>query len=574
VLYLAEVQKQKTGFIGAVKAEIKLLAYQRADQSWIPVSGEEVIPTEEANNFNTGALVLADVNANRQLQRIQEAGRPLISILQNFSRQLEKSKNQEEEIEQWKESLKYQSEEMNQRQMEMEVRLEQLEQREEELKQLEAQQQVISTEREKVARLQQEIERNRRELEGAWDHLRGEQRRLGEKQSGFQQSGLDEATVRQIQELLDRLSSGITTTLSVGQELNLAFELVESLQATLNPHWQRLEEQRPTADQHQAEVDSQTIALQNSKQEWQQAQNSLEQNKAALQVQTNLLKSKQDYVQILNLQLHNQEDLYQQIYCLIQPACDILFSQKVDLEALEKMPLDQLQQMVQDLHRDWQNAYHFVNEQEEELRYKQQAINELQAQLSQANDHDQTNLEIELADEQDSYRFLHQTLVGQRQNLQERKDILRQHKIILWQRQGINPVDRQEEYKVDLEPILGQIQAQRQQQMQELQKLEQEIEQMRSSIDQVQRTIDHQVHEQEMKWQELQSLEQHLLSLRTVTADCWGQVNLYQEMLRPFQDSLDGLRNKLQTIAATLDQSQQPGDYQLEVISQIRQLFL
>jgi chromosome segregation ATPase len=121
---------------------------------------------------------------------------------------------------------------------------------------------------------------------------------------------------------------------------------------------------------------------------------------------------------------------------------------------------------------------------------------------------------------------------------------------------------------------LGQIQAQRQQQMQELQKLEQEIEQMRSIIDQVQRTIDHQVHEQEMKWQELQSLKQNLLSLRAVTAECWGQVNLYQEMLRPVQDNLDRLRNKLQAIATTLEQAQQPGDYQLEVITQIRQLFL
>jgi len=36
------------------------------------------------------------------------------------------------------------------------------------------------------------------------------------------------------------------------------------------------------------------------------------------------------------------------------------------LDALEKMPLDQLEQIVQDLQRDLKNASHFVNEQEEE----------------------------------------------------------------------------------------------------------------------------------------------------------------------------------------------------------------
>lgn len=179
MLYLAEVQKQKTGFMGAAKAEIKLLAYQRADQSWCPVTGEEIVPAEEANNFNSGGLVLADLNANRQVQRIQEAGRPLVSILQNLSRQMEKAKSQEEEIEQWKESLKYQSEEMNRRHLEMEARLEQLEEMEEQFKQL---------------------------------------------QSSPQQLRLEEVTVNQVEELLDRLSSGSTPAMAVRQELNVVWK--------------------------------------------------------------------------------------------------------------------------------------------------------------------------------------------------------------------------------------------------------------------------------------------------------------------------------------------------------------
>lgn len=521
MLYLAEVQKQKT-FIGALKTEIKLLAFQRTDSSWNPVQAEEVIPAEEASNFNAGALVLADLNANRQVQRIQEAGRPLVSILQTFSRQLEKNKGQEEEIEQWKESLRFQSEEMNRRHMEMEARLEQLEQIEQEYNQL---------------------------------------------QSNPPQPGLDETTVSQVEELLNRLSQG-TPTASVRQELNFVLELVETQQATLNPHWQRLDEQKQAAEQKQVEVDRQALMLQNNFQEWQISQKALEENKVNLQLQTTNLKNKQDYAQILSTQLRSQEDLYQQLYSLIQPLDQIIFIQQVDLTALEKMPLEQLQQVVQNLRRDWENASHFVHEQEEELRLKQEAIDELQAQLSNALD--RTSLEAELADERDSYEFLHQTLVGQRQNLQNRKETLRQHQSVLWQRQGISIGSRQEDYKLDLDPVLSQIQTQKQQQLHAHKKLEQEIEQLHSSIDLAQSMLDRQTEEQERKWQELQNCLQELLSLRAMVAEYWGRVNLYQEMLRPVQDSLDQLRQKLQGIAGILSQSQETG-HQREAIEQIRQ---
>lgn len=524
MLYLAEVQKQKT-FIGTPKAEIKLLAFQRADSSWNPVQPEEVIPAEEANNFNAGALVLADLNANRQVQRVQEAGRPLVSMLQTFSRHLEKAKCQEGEIEQWKESLRFQSEEMSRRQMEMEARLEQLEQIEEEYKQL---------------------------------------------QSNPPQSGLDQTTVSQVEELLEVLSQS-TPTASVPDELNFALEIVETGQATLNPHWQKLEEQKHSTEQQQSEVDRQALIVQTSKQEWQQAQKALEQNKIALQAQIGELKSKQDYAQSLSTQLRSQEDLYQQLYRLIQPVDQILFIGEVDFEALEKMSLEQLQQVVQELHRDWENASGFVHEQEEELTLKQQTIDELQEVLSKASEEDRPNIAAELADERDSYEFLLQTLVGQRQNLQERKDTLRQHQSVLWQRQGISIGNRQQDYKLDLDPILSQFQTQKQHQMLALKKFEQEISQICSSIDQMQAKLANQEQEQEMKWQQLQTSEQELLCLRGVTAESWGRVNLYQEMLRPVQDSLDGLRQKLQAIAQLFEQSQVTRNHQSEAIAQIRQ---
>lgn len=522
MLYLAEVQKQKT-FIGTLKTEIKLLAFQRTDQSWNPVQTEEVIPTEEGSNFNAGALVLADLNANRQIQRVQEAGRPLVSILQSFSRQLEKSKGQEDEIEQWKESLRFQSEEMSRRQMEMEARLEHLEQIEQKYNQI---------------------------------------------QKNPPQPGLDRKTLSQVEELLERLSQG-TPSASVQHELNLALEIVENQQAILNPHWQRLEEHQHKASQQQSEVDAKALSVQTGFQEWQQAQQALAENKAALQVQITELKTKQDDAQSLNIQLRNQENLYQQLYRLVQPVDQLLFTEEVNLAALEKMPLEQLQQVLQQLHRDWENASRFVHEQEEELRLQQQTIDELQEQLNRASEHDRARIEAELADEKDSYEFLHQTLVGQRESLQQRKDTLRQHQSVLWQKQGISTTSRQEDYKLDLDPILSLIQTQKQQLSQDLKKLEQEIEQMRSYINQAQGKFDHEAHEQQIKWEQLQSWEQELLSLQGTTAEGWGRVNLYQEMLRPIQDSLDGLRQKLIDLASMFDA--QAIDSQSNAIAQIRQ---
>ncbi len=77
-----------------------------------------------------------------------------------------------------------------------------------------------------------------------------------------------------------------------------------------------------------------------------------------------------------------------------------------------------------------------------------------------------------------------------------------------------------------------------------------------------------------MKREELQTMEQNLLSLRTTTAQSQGQLNLYQQALQPIQDSLDGLRQKLQGVSESLAEVQQIGDSQLQAINQMRQVIL
>jgi chromosome segregation ATPase len=573
VLYLAEVQKQKTGPFGS-RTVLQLLACQRTDQSWSTVPGEETLPAEEASRLNEGALVIVNLGNNRQVQgEIEPAGGRLASILQTFSRLVEKSKSQEEEIEQWKQSLTYQSQELNRREMEMEARLEQLQAMEEEFERLEQQRQELESVQEETARLREEFDRNRQELEGAWAHLRGEEQKLEELQAQVQSSvGLDESQARAIQEILERLSGAIAPTSNVREQLNLAFEVINAQQSLLDQHWQELEQQQAQSSRLQAEVDRQGEELGNRKRELQQTESSLEQAKAELKVQHNALEMKQESAHMLSLQLRTQDELHQQLARLATTSAGVTISQKVDIEALEQMPLGELQELVQNLQQELEKVMRFVNDQEEELTFQRQAVQELQARINEASEYDRIALETELTDEQDRYQLLDESLVGSRRNLREREEILNQHVRVLRRRQGVvesNPSDNAN--KIDLGPVLNQLEAQRQQQEAQLQKLEKQIEQMRLSTSQAEEMIRHQTSEHEHKQQELQSLEQNWQSVKESAAELSAQVKVYQETLQPRQDGLNEIRQKLETIAEDLNQIQATGDYQLQAIAELQQ---
>ncbi|MEB3182239.1 MAG: pilus motility taxis protein HmpF [Nostocaceae cyanobacterium] len=572
MLYLAEVQKQKGGLLGGGKAELKLLACQRTDQSWSNVSGDDILPLDDASKLTDGALVMVELNpTNRQIQRIQEAGRQVANFLQNLSRHVEKYKLKEEEIDQWKQSLTFQAQELNRREMDLEVRQEAVQQREEDLERLEAQQQQVESRLEEVGRLREEIDRKTNELEGAWEHLRGEQRRLEESQAAVSTGTLlDEQQSQKIQELLDSLSRGVAPVETVREQLNLAFELLEHQQSILTLHWQQLQQQRMSAQQQQDEINRLTPNFEARQNEWQQAQNSLDEAKAELRVHSSVLGRKQEYAQMLAVQVRNLEELYQQMYRVAETSAYVKITPKVDTEALEKMPLEELQYRVQDLQRDLQKCSSFVNDQEEELKYQQQTIAELQAKLNQASDSQRGNIEAELAEEQDRYQMLNETLVGQRRNLREWEENLYEHQAIMLRRQG-QPVNGLDDKKIDLGSILVQIEVQRQQKSEELQHLEREIEQMRASLEQAQRIIDIQSTEQQRHQQELQTVEQNLLLTRITASELWGRVHLYQESLQPIQDCVDGLRQKMDAMASGLIHVQQTGDDQMQTISQMQQ---
>ncbi|WP_287313880.1 pilus motility taxis protein HmpF [Moorena sp. SIO1G6] len=574
MLYLAEVRKQKTGFMGRAQAELKLLAFQRTDQSWNKVSGEEVLPTEQANNFGDGALVIVNLSGNRQIQgTIEAAGGRLVNLLQNFSRLLEKSKNQEEEIEQWKQSLTYQSQELNRREMEMEARLEQMQTMEEDFSRIEQQRQELESTQAETAKLRQELERKSKELEGAWEQLRGQQLRLEEQVSEGQYSvGLDAQQAGVIQQLLNRLSGGLESTQSVWEPLNQALEVVKHQHSVLDTHWQQLNEQRLLAQKLEADVEGHGEEVQHQTQKLQQLQASCEQANREMQVQQTNLEIKLESARMVSLQLQTQQQLYQELARMAATSGDVKISQMVDIAALEKMPLGELQDIVQNLQQDLEKVVRFVNDQEEELTLQHQGIEELQEQIRVASEYDRISLETQLADEQDRYQMLDRTLVGQRRTLWEREEILNQHLRVLRLRQGIVDSNGQQNQKIDLGPILLELEAQCKQHSDQLQQLEREIEQMRLRVSEAEELMNQQTQEKDAKLAQVKNWEESWLSNQVKVAQLWGKVHIYEETLQPLQDALNELRQKLEAIANALNQIQETGDSQQQAIAQISQI--
>jgi chromosome segregation ATPase len=575
VLYLAEVQKKSGGVFGGGKAELKLLACQRGEQNWSAIPGEEVVVApEDANRFGDGAIVLVELSSSRQVQRV-ESGRQLVGILQNYSRQQEKYRNKEEEIEQWKESLTYQAQELNRREMEIQARQEQVEQLEQEIERLEQRRQEIDGSREESERLQEELARNRRELEGAWEHLRGEQRRLDERMAEMQEGsgvGLSEQQATQMQEILNNMAGAIASPEAVWEQLNLAFELVAASQAVLDSHWQQLEQQRTGAGQMQEEVNRTAASIEERWSAWQRAQDSLMQRRLELKGLQDTLQTKQEYVQSVGLQLRTQDELISELQRLVAMSNNVKLSQQIDIASLERMPVGDLQAIVQNREQDLEKAKRFVGDQEEELKLQQETIDELQKQIQAASESQRQSLLTDLSDEQDRYQMLEESLLGCRRTLREREDIFAVHQKILNRRQGIDDDDSGDNQQIDLGPVLRQLESARQHQAEDLQKLEREIEQRRSSVAQAQSMIDRQANEQENQRQELKQLEQNLLSQRAVAAEQSGRVKLYEEILQPVQDKLNETKQKLDAIAQILNHFQESANYQNWAVGELGQI--
>lgn len=527
MLYLAEVKKQTRGFISGYKTELKLLACQHKDQTWSAIAGNDILTCDETNSIGEGALLLVNLSDNRQLQGKPElAGAEIVRQLQKISRLIERNKEDQEKIAQWKQSLTYQSEILNRQKMEMEERIEQIERIEVEFDYLEG---------------------KRQELENLKQQLIEQQRHLEEEQINFNSfPNLSPEQQQFIRSLAESLANNHDLGNSPSQILYSTLESVQGQQTILNSCWQSLEEQKKAVENRQVVNEQMLNHLKQRARELKTSRSVLETAKIQLQIQETVLSQKQELFEHLNLTLQTTDSTRQMLLRLAQ-AADLDFDGKIDLEALEKMPLEKLESLVNNLQTDLDRLEIFVNDQEEELTLQSQTVEELEARMATIDESQRANLEAELAEEQERKGMLAETLFGQRRNLRERQAICSQHLKILQRRQGIlSPEDAQ---KCSFEPVLILLEDSYQNNLQESQRLAAEIKELQEDLQKNRDTIDEQCSDLEQKTREFEEQERQWRDANLALVRLKTQMQQYETFLQPVQDHLDQIHQKLENIS-------------------------
>lgn len=521
MLYLAEIQKQKGGFIGSGKAELRLLACQRTEQNWSAIQGDELVSApDEANNYSTGILVLVDMNSNRQIQGpLREAGRHLVGILQNLSRQIEKYKKEADEIESWRQSLGLQSQQLQLRQEEIFNREEELEFTRGELERLKGESQ----------HLEETLQSSTKELQEiaiARGKLQEDQEILAQQKRG---AGLSAHQVATMRSLVAQFQDGNG---SLG-----AIELQENL---LNQHWEHLQQLQQEATTNFTDLESKQQLIGEQKLELQQLQTNLEQSQTSWEVQQQALSIRQEYSKQLNDRIQLESENYQKILMLARGGSIVITSDKVNIEQIEKLPIEELQSIVASLQKEVDQANNLIQLQEEELTEQQAFLVKIETEMAAASDFDKLRLENELSDEQDGYKMLEQTLEGQRETLIDRQAILQAYIDVLEYRQN-QPGEGDNTWNQALELLVDQ----RQRQQEELQRSEIEIQYLQGVLEQTKTKVEIQVNEYLAKSEAVQALEQELQFSQQNSVELQAKLSLYQDVIQPLQNNFQGLKDQL-----------------------------
>ncbi|MGB8701416.1 MAG: pilus motility taxis protein HmpF, partial [Thermosynechococcaceae cyanobacterium] len=400
-----------------VKTELKLLARQQSEQSWGTLPGEEMIPSDIANEYSSGVLVLVEMDGNQQIKKVQDATRHLVGILKNFSKMREKFRSQEEEIEGWKQSLIYQSQELTRREVDIEARTEELQQLDAESQKIEAQRQEFEATRAQILQLKEEIEGDRQQLEEAWGRLHAAQQQLDQNKRS---AVLTDDQVHHLEGLIGRLESTLLKQDTIRQPLQTLRSCGDEQQAVLQRFWDQFDQERGQVEPSQSELDRQAQDLEQAWEQWHRDQAAWQQLQMSFNLQKETLALKQAQRDWLSQQIQTQNEVEKSLQGLRDGISGDL---NVDIGQLQAMPLAELEAMVDKLQTELVKLSRFVADQEEELKLQDQTIEDLKTRIETASEYERLSLASDLEDEQQNYQFLENTLQGQRQTLKDRNSV-------------------------------------------------------------------------------------------------------------------------------------------------------
>lgn len=529
MLYLAEVKTQNKGFVGGYKTELKLLASQAQDQTWNAIAGEDIVATDIIKDQSSkGALYILNLDNNKQISGEPElAGPRVVNYLRHFSRTLEKSKSQEQEIEEWKTSLAIQGEEIAKRQAELDL-----------------QQQVLQEQETKLA----ELEEEKNKLTTAWEQVRAEQQRLSENK-------LDQGEIRdKLTGILTTFTDNITNPQNLSNNCTQVLEAVNNQQTKLDEYWNQLEYSKSNLEEQRQELESQKHNFKQHREELLAEREELAKKQLQLELMQNRIGEKENLLKQFNFSKEGIERLQQEIYLLGQDGEE----QQVDINELESMPLGDLEKKVNEVKEETAKVVNFVNMQEEELTLQADEVKEIQNKMAEASEVDKLGLENELSDAQEAMKLLNETLVGQRRNLKKQQKMLNEYLKVFSRRKGIIDLDFAE--TINVKPLLSEVDIQKKDIEKSIENLNQELNNLRQSSQQYEQEFNSQQEQYSHQETQLNNDEENLQQFCSRVTEMQTAINLLEGLLQPIQEQLnnirsqaDGIQNEIHQISGGFD---------------------
>lgn len=525
VLYLAEVGK-RGGLFGGNKVEFRLIAFQRPDEGWQVLPEEEILASDKNCDFATGALVLLDLNTSRQVQRIQEATQRLLGFLREFSRLQERYRTQEAEVEQWKASLSLQSQELSRRQQEFEARQDRLQQLQMEVADLEEQRQAALEIQNQAAELRAELDRRDRELQEAWQELELQRQTYGNQPFGAMSfSSETQAAIARLEQQIANWNHDETALNELVHRVAAAQQsLQEQIAALSTP----VEPEVGNLQELQQALQEQRRQFQTSHLEWMTCQSQLERGQKQLDDERALLEG------------------FEQRRRALAHACQLVrtLSGDCDRTALEQMPLEELQQRVEQIQRDYDRIYAFVNDQEEELTLETQDLETIRAKIESADELERLSLEGELMDAEQRCRLLDESLVAQRNTAQEKLVVLQQHQQVLESRLNGAPLPQE----VDLSELRSVLEAELPDMDSLINRTQARVDQLQSELAGIESRVQGQADRVYRLKEELELAEEDLQKRELYVAEVKG----YNQAIAGFRDWLPQLSQAYADIYAAV----------------------
>jgi len=540
VLYLAEVKKQTKGLIGGLKTELKLLAFQRDDQTWNTVPNEDIVSCDYVNAVGEGALVFINLNNNREVQGSPElGGNRIVRLLQYFSRMLEKAQEEQESIDNWKESLSYQSQELNRRREELEAQVQEMAQKEEELA---------------------NIEQKRQEIEEAWQ-------KLEETQQQIEQANpivlLGQERLDKLKGLIGDFSGIFHGTDSLREKFNLIFRAIQTQQEYLQQGWNSLESRKKEAHNRVNQVEQLTNQIRERQRELAGAKQTLEEARINFEKQQTDLENKQRILGIIDVNLQSNiesKNNLGNLKHLLKDSTQKTYKYPIsNREFLENLPLAELNEEVDKQRQELKKWTVLVDDQEEELNYEVQSVVELEASFNNADESQKEEIRQRLEDAQERKKMKEATLEGQRRNVEEKIDTLAQYQDVLY-------------YRQTFEGTYSLLEMQYHNLQQEKERLEPEVNSLRGNLNRIRELIEQQTGVNQETEKGLETELENLEQQREEALFLQAQVETHEQILHPWQQGVNEIREKLIQIEQSLNRIQGQEGQEVGLLNELEQI--